>query len=178
MATDSIFLPGESHEQRSLAGHGPQGRRELDTTEATKQAKWKINQYFQNYIQGIKKDTDNSQNGLYPWGDVKSSYWWKPPVGWREAGLNVTQTWVWTPTCLPAGCPGVSSKSDLCFRPSLNEVLSDNSVLQVAPGAITRPMTRTIGKKTLSLPRGTHRPANGPTETVMIILTNISEREE
>ena len=66
MATDSIFLPGESHEQRSLAGHGPQGRRELDTTEATKQAKWKINQYFQNYIQGIKKDTDNSQNGLYP----------------------------------------------------------------------------------------------------------------
>ena len=78
----------------------------------------------------------------------------------------------------PAGCPGVSSKSDLCFRPSLSEVLSDSSALQVAPGAITRPMTRTVDKKTLSLPSGTHSPASRPTETVMIIITNISEREE
>ena len=29
------FLPGESHGQRSLTGYGPQGRKELDTTEAT-----------------------------------------------------------------------------------------------------------------------------------------------
>ena len=28
-----VFLPGESHGQRSLAGYGPRGRRELDTTE-------------------------------------------------------------------------------------------------------------------------------------------------
>ena len=28
-----VFLPGESHGQRNLAGHGPQGRRELDMTE-------------------------------------------------------------------------------------------------------------------------------------------------
>ena len=28
-----IFLPGESHGQRSLAGYSPRGRRELDTTE-------------------------------------------------------------------------------------------------------------------------------------------------
>ena len=33
-----VFLPGEPHGQRSLAGHGPQGRRELDTTEVTKHA--------------------------------------------------------------------------------------------------------------------------------------------
>ena len=32
-----MFLPGESHGQRSLAGCSPQGRRELDTTEATEQ---------------------------------------------------------------------------------------------------------------------------------------------
>ena len=32
-----VFLPGESHGQRSLAGCSPQGRRELDTTEATEQ---------------------------------------------------------------------------------------------------------------------------------------------
>ena len=30
------FLPVESHGQRSLAGHGPWGHRESDTTEATK----------------------------------------------------------------------------------------------------------------------------------------------
>ena len=31
-----IFLPGESHGQRSLVGFGPWGRKELDMTEATK----------------------------------------------------------------------------------------------------------------------------------------------
>ena len=35
MATHgSIFLLGESHRQGSLAGYSPQGRKELDTTEA------------------------------------------------------------------------------------------------------------------------------------------------
>ena len=32
MATHSIFLPGESHGQRSLVGYSPWGRKELDTT--------------------------------------------------------------------------------------------------------------------------------------------------
>ena len=35
MATHSIFLPGESHGQRSLAGYSPWGHKELDITEAT-----------------------------------------------------------------------------------------------------------------------------------------------
>ena len=30
-----VFLPGESHGQRSLAGYSPQGHKETDTTEAT-----------------------------------------------------------------------------------------------------------------------------------------------
>ena len=30
-----VFLPGESHGQRSLAGYGPWGHKELDTTEVT-----------------------------------------------------------------------------------------------------------------------------------------------
>ena len=30
-----VFLPGESHGQRSLAGHGPRGHRESDRTEGT-----------------------------------------------------------------------------------------------------------------------------------------------
>ena len=33
-----VFSPGESHGQRSLAGHGPWGSRELDTAEVTKHA--------------------------------------------------------------------------------------------------------------------------------------------
>ena len=35
MATHSIFLPGESHGQRSPAGYSQWDRTELDTTEAT-----------------------------------------------------------------------------------------------------------------------------------------------
>ena len=35
MATFPVFLPGESHGQRSLAGYGPWGFKELDMTEAT-----------------------------------------------------------------------------------------------------------------------------------------------
>ena len=30
-----VFLPGESHGQRSLAGYSPWGHKQLDTTEAT-----------------------------------------------------------------------------------------------------------------------------------------------
>ena len=34
MASVLVFLPEESHGQRTLAGYGPQGCQELDTTEA------------------------------------------------------------------------------------------------------------------------------------------------
>ena len=30
-----LFLPGEFHEQRSLAGYSPWGHKDLDSTEAT-----------------------------------------------------------------------------------------------------------------------------------------------
>ena len=30
-----VFLPGESHGQKSLVGYSPRGHKELDTTEAT-----------------------------------------------------------------------------------------------------------------------------------------------
>ena len=33
-----VFLPGESHGQKSLAGYSPWGRKELDTTEETEHA--------------------------------------------------------------------------------------------------------------------------------------------
>ena len=34
-----VFLPGESHEQRSLAGYSPWGHKELDTTQVTEHAR-------------------------------------------------------------------------------------------------------------------------------------------
>ena len=33
MATTPVFLPGESHGQRSLVGYSPWGHKELDMTE-------------------------------------------------------------------------------------------------------------------------------------------------
>ena len=36
MATHSLFLPGEMHGQRNMAGYSPWGRKELDTTEHTR----------------------------------------------------------------------------------------------------------------------------------------------
>ena len=33
MATTPVFLPGESHRQRSLTGYSPRGRKESDMTE-------------------------------------------------------------------------------------------------------------------------------------------------
>ena len=35
MATDSVFLHGETYGQRSLMGYSPWGRKEPDTTEGT-----------------------------------------------------------------------------------------------------------------------------------------------
>ena len=35
MANTPVFLPGESHRQRSLVGYGPCGRKGLDMTEVT-----------------------------------------------------------------------------------------------------------------------------------------------
>ena len=39
------FLPGESHEQRSLVGYSPRGRRESDMTEATWHAHTQLRPY-------------------------------------------------------------------------------------------------------------------------------------
>ena len=38
MATTPVFLPEESHGQRSLEGYSPRGRKGSDITEATEQA--------------------------------------------------------------------------------------------------------------------------------------------
>ena len=38
MVTPPVFLPGEFHGQRSLAGYNPQGHKESDTTYVTEHA--------------------------------------------------------------------------------------------------------------------------------------------
>ena len=40
MATRPVFLPGESHRQRSLAGYSPWGHKELDKTEQLSVHAW------------------------------------------------------------------------------------------------------------------------------------------
>ena len=40
MATHSSILPGESHEQRSLVGNSPWGRKQLDRTERLSMHAW------------------------------------------------------------------------------------------------------------------------------------------
>ena len=42
----AVFLPGESHGQRSLTGYGPSAPKELDTTEATERARMHIGKDF------------------------------------------------------------------------------------------------------------------------------------
>ena len=64
MATPSR-APRESHGQRDLEGYGPQGRKELDMTEATQQAH-KISNYTLKYM--------GTHSCLKSWKPVLGSY--------------------------------------------------------------------------------------------------------
>ena len=44
MATSPVFLPGKSHEQRTLEGYSPRSHKELDATEHTHD-KFLVNSY-------------------------------------------------------------------------------------------------------------------------------------
>ena len=53
-----VFLPGESHGQRSLPGHGPWDRRESDTTEVTEHARVQptyIEHWYQDHEISLRK---------------------------------------------------------------------------------------------------------------------------
>ena len=50
-----VFLPRESHGQMSLVGHGPQGHKELDTTEVTQHTR-------------IQEENKEEKNGINIWG--------------------------------------------------------------------------------------------------------------
>ena len=59
-----VFLPGESHGQRSLVGYSPEGCKELDTTEVTQHAhmlnyKIHIKTICHDHLKSIKKNILN-----------------------------------------------------------------------------------------------------------------------
>ena len=60
-----VFLPGESHGQRSLVGCSPRGRTESDTTEATWQQQMKQENFFKETI--TKTDTKRSRKSEQPY---------------------------------------------------------------------------------------------------------------
>ena len=45
-----VFLPGEFHGQRSLAGYSPQGRKKSDITEATQHVRTYTKRYTMNHV--------------------------------------------------------------------------------------------------------------------------------
>ena len=54
---DPVFLPGESHGQRSLVGCSLWGRRESDTTEVTQQQQYTVLVFFDNPVCETAKET-------------------------------------------------------------------------------------------------------------------------
>ena len=48
-----VFLPGESHGQRSLVGYSPRGCKDLDTTEAIQHSTEQMKQYKETW--GVKR---------------------------------------------------------------------------------------------------------------------------
>ena len=69
-----VFMPGESHGQRSLAGYSPMGCTDLDTTEATYHAcmhwrrQWQPTPVF---MPGESQE-QRSRVGYSPWGRTVS----------------------------------------------------------------------------------------------------------
>ena len=55
MATTPIFLPGESHGQRSLVGCSPQGHKRVRHDLATKQQVYSIGNYIQYFVINFKE---------------------------------------------------------------------------------------------------------------------------
>ena len=99
--TTPVFLPGESHGQRSLVGYSPWGDKESDTTEATCHTCTCVNikeEFMQCYLDGV-------QHGCFHFcwaqGCHMGSGWWKVRVltrNWPEGstaqGSSLQRSWV------------------------------------------------------------------------------------
>ena len=78
MATDLVFLPGESHGQRSLADYSPWGRKELDTTERLSTHRHNLNSHTRHTCLGVLdsvvlENCDSGSHHQHLWGKEKTS---------------------------------------------------------------------------------------------------------
>ena len=72
MAIHSVVLSGEPHGQKSLAGYGPQGQKELDMTETTEAPKHKLrNKYFRYTFSGVSQVAVVVKNLSANAGDIR-----------------------------------------------------------------------------------------------------------
>ena len=68
-----VFLPGESHGQRSLVGYSPRGHKELDMAEVTERATHTRLSHMTNHVSGVSglgcfEEGEGSAEGS--WGQV------------------------------------------------------------------------------------------------------------
>ena len=75
-----VFLPGESHGQRSLAGHSPLGTKESDRTEATEHKTARGFKRFHSFCISTSVSQDQILKNLF-WG-------YFPQVHWQGADSN------------------------------------------------------------------------------------------
>ena len=106
-----VFLPGESHGQRSLVGCSPWGRKELDTT-------WPLNNKRDGGEKGVSavppgqgtagtpfcRAGQNAQQNWPPWNRLFCQSPLIPPAGWER---NITAE----KTCLEVESRGASGEA-------------------------------------------------------------------
>ena len=92
-----VFLPGESHGQRSLAGYSPWGRKESDTTEATWHTHMLLDSRLASSARGGTgprargsriQDGRGSPSHTQRTADAHRKLFPRAEVGWREEGLE------------------------------------------------------------------------------------------
>ena len=97
-----VFLPGESHGQRSLVGYSPWGCKEVDMTEAETPILWpphakswligKDSDAGRDWGQEEKEMTEDEMAGWHHWPDGPESEW-TPGDGDGQGGLACCDSW-------------------------------------------------------------------------------------
>ena len=79
-----VFLPGEFHGQRSLAGYGPWGHKESDTTEwlTLSSIRWTFIDFF--FIELKHSECPSHTRPLVRCCDIKNNKAWTKPITSRE----------------------------------------------------------------------------------------------
>ena len=145
MTTHSVFFPGESYGQRSLAGYTPQVHKELAMTEVTEHACM----HMELRNGGWLGATESNPNLLLP-GVVASMGHWPAAGQWRCGPLSLCEDWArsaWPLTLLHIqdkvlecitwvlGSPPAQKGSHCCLFGQLNKVLASELTAHKSPWA-------------------------------------------